>query len=282
LGLGWYDYGARMYDATIGRFNSVDRFAEKYQWATPYHYTLNNPILFADVNGDSINLAFILIYDRENGTNVAQKIVDDLSLITGLTLNIDRETGMILYEKDKDGNPIVSTEHIEPICECVQKGSETARNDLVNTIDDVDHVNVAISPNGRSQTPRGGNQIFLGIPQIEGFIQNTESGLNNRTMGYGMTLLHEYGHTGPGGSLADPPNPGDTRATGDVVDRVNVYRQELDDNPTTNWSSHQEQFGQRQHYHALPRPGGGGIIKFNVKKINRRGKRKNITKIINF
>jgi RHS repeat-associated protein len=56
LGLGWYDYGARMYNPAIGRFNSVDRFAEKYQSTTPYHYTLNNPILFIDVNGDSITV----------------------------------------------------------------------------------------------------------------------------------------------------------------------------------------------------------------------------------
>jgi RHS repeat-associated protein len=53
-GLEWYDYGARMYDAQIGRFFKQDRFAEKYFSLTPYQYTANNPISNIDVNGDSI------------------------------------------------------------------------------------------------------------------------------------------------------------------------------------------------------------------------------------
>ena len=53
----WYDYGARHYDAQLGRFVTQDRFAEKYVDFSPYQYAANNPILFVDVNGDSINVA---------------------------------------------------------------------------------------------------------------------------------------------------------------------------------------------------------------------------------
>jgi RHS repeat-associated protein len=55
-GLEWYDYGARMYDAQIGRFFTQDRLSEKYMPLSPYNYGANNPISNIDVNGDSIGV----------------------------------------------------------------------------------------------------------------------------------------------------------------------------------------------------------------------------------
>ena len=53
-GLNWYDYGARHYDAALGRFTTNDRFAEKYHSMSPYQYGANNPVKHIDVKGDSI------------------------------------------------------------------------------------------------------------------------------------------------------------------------------------------------------------------------------------
>ena len=53
-GLNWYDYGARHYDAVLGRFTTNDRFAEKYYSMSPYQYGANSPVGNIDVNGDSI------------------------------------------------------------------------------------------------------------------------------------------------------------------------------------------------------------------------------------
>ncbi len=54
LGKDTYAFGWRDYDPALGRFNKIDRFAEKYYAVTPYHFSANNPIFFKEINGDSI------------------------------------------------------------------------------------------------------------------------------------------------------------------------------------------------------------------------------------
>ena len=56
-GLNLYDYSARYYESTVGRFTSVDPMAEKYYSISPYAYCLNNPLRFTDPTGREVDLS---------------------------------------------------------------------------------------------------------------------------------------------------------------------------------------------------------------------------------
>jgi RHS repeat-associated protein len=51
VGLGWLDFGARMYDADLARWTTPDPLAEKYPGISPYAYCNTNPVNFVDPDG---------------------------------------------------------------------------------------------------------------------------------------------------------------------------------------------------------------------------------------
>ena len=51
FGLDTYDYSARMYSPSIGRFMTMDPLAEKYYSISPYAYCMNSPVRYIDPTG---------------------------------------------------------------------------------------------------------------------------------------------------------------------------------------------------------------------------------------
>ena len=65
FGLNWSDYGARWYDASVGRWWSVDLMAEKTVGFSVYTYALNNPALLTDPNGMLAGNPFEVMEERK-------------------------------------------------------------------------------------------------------------------------------------------------------------------------------------------------------------------------
>jgi RHS repeat-associated protein len=72
-----YDFGARIYDARLGRWLSVDPEFKRYPFLTPYCGLGNAPIVFIDPGGDILIVAFTNESERLQIQAELQKLTND-------------------------------------------------------------------------------------------------------------------------------------------------------------------------------------------------------------
>jgi RHS repeat-associated protein len=182
LDLDWYDYGARMYDASIGRFMVTDRFSEKYYDFSPYQYGANNPVLYVDVNGDSIRI-------NKGSRNLTYMVNEDGS--SSITDENGQEyNGKRITKGKKAGQYKGFVGRAQKALDDVREGGETG-NKVVSSLHDSKFHDVIIKSGSNSFNAEGNNWTISWNPNTKmGGLD--ETGNTSRPSFIG--LAHELGH----------------------------------------------------------------------------------------
>ncbi|TKG87527.1 RHS repeat-associated core domain-containing protein [Puteibacter caeruleilacunae] len=204
-----YDYGARFYDAELGRFHTQDRFAEKYLDFTPYQYAANNPVLMIDINGDSLWIntgSRKLLYDNgklytKKGKDVTHKAYNKKgeakknflgNVVSGLSdLNTTDEGRGIISDLQKSSNHFTIASgwnHFDPWEQKSNQWSHLYRNNAEGVRVQSTGVDVI---SGYPTGEMGSGGIIYWDPSERGSIISNSGSVSMNPI---ISLIHEMKH----------------------------------------------------------------------------------------
>jgi RHS repeat-associated protein len=173
-----YDFGARMYDARVGRWLSVDPKSRHYPDLNPYNFVANSPLLFIDPTGEILRIYYEL-KNSETGKTTLTYV--DFNGVRAISENgVDYKMGYNQFVDDV----INSYNYI------VKNGSDT--QDVLSTIATTNIItNVKFSKLIDGTEYDTESKTIFYNPLSGCYIENNE---NTGNQSPSLGFLHEAGH----------------------------------------------------------------------------------------
>ncbi len=204
-GLSVYDFNARTYDQSLGRFLSIDPLAENYYSVSPYAFCSNNPVNFVDPDGDSLKIidmsVLTAIYNGlaqkgdlnlvlNNGVvdpasipeNSSDWFINDLSEIVNSKQMVELDIAHNYQHQDEYGN--VSFYAFSAPYDY----DTNDEDDTFVQLDGLESGRTIYGNLGRTLVPM--KSISMSMNSNVQIIINAKGTLNHRTVG----IVHEFGH----------------------------------------------------------------------------------------
>ncbi len=187
-GLNWYDYGARHYDAVLGRFITVDVLYDKHFKVSPYVYCGNEPVGRIDPDGNDWRVQ--THYNRETD-KIEYKITVRAALINNSNnkeLDIKTLAGQIVEQVNAaytiSGDDFVSTMDMQ--LRTVNSVDDIKDTEHVLQIVDQDMLTKTDKSVVMAETYKNSLDVKIGTKAVSNMLNNDDN----------RTFAHELGHSG--------------------------------------------------------------------------------------